>query len=216
MRAGWAELRQTLRLAVPIILGQLGQMLLPLIDAAMIGRLGVVPLAAASFGNLIVGIPMIAGFGLCVAVHVLAASAHGAGRGAEAGEVLRHGLGLAGLYGVGCGLALHFGLDLLDHLPRVAPEVIAAAKPYIRWMGWSILPMLLFTVTKNYSESLNRPWLPLAILGGSIFLNVFFNYLFIYGHLGAPALGARCPCAAMSAKLARGTQSCGSARTAAR
>ena len=83
MRAMGKELRGTLVLAVPIILGQLGQMLMPLIDAAMVGRLGVTPLAAVAFGNLVVWIPMIAGFGICVSVHVLVASAHAAGEREE-------------------------------------------------------------------------------------------------------------------------------------
>ncbi len=201
MRAMGKELRGTLVLAVPIILGQLGQMLMPLIDSAMIGRLGVVPLASVAFGNMVVWIPMIVGFGLCVAVHVLAASAHGAGRSGEAGEVLRHGLGLAAIYGLLCGVGMQFGVNALDHLPHIEPAVIAGAKPYMLWMGWSILPMLLFTVVKNYAESLNRPWLPMAVLGGCLVLNVFFNCLFIYGYLGAPQLGVAG--AALSTLLAR-------------
>jgi MATE family multidrug resistance protein len=189
MRAWWQEIRPTFALAVPIILGQLGQMLMPLIDSAMIGRLGVTPLAAVAFGTLIVWIPMIMGFGLCVAVHVLVASAAGAGRRDEAGEVLRHGLTVVVIYGGACGLFLANSTGWLDHIPRVDPHVIRAAEPFVLWMGWSTVPVLLFTAVKNYCESLGHPRLPLAILGGSLLLNIFFNYLFIFGHGGMPALG---------------------------
>lgn len=189
MRTWWKEARPTLTLAVPMIFGQLGQMLMPLIDAAMVGRLGVTPLAAVALGNLIVWIPMIAGFGICVAVHVLVASAHSSGDRVEAGEVLRHGLGLAALYGFICSALLMLGLHWLDLLPRVEPEVIAASKPFIIWISWSIIPMIGFTSVKNYCEAQNRAWLPLVVLLASVVLNVLLNIIFIYGHLGVPAMG---------------------------
>ena len=189
MRSWWNVARPTLTLAVPMIFGQLGQMLMPLIDAAMVGRLGVTPLAAVAFGNLIVWIPMIAGFGICVAVHVLAASAHASGDRAETGEVLRHGLAMAVVYGFICSALLQLGLGWLDAIPRLEPEVIAASKPFIIWIGWSIIPVIGFTVVKNYCEAQNRAWLPLAVLLGSIVLNVFLNIILIYGHWGVPAMG---------------------------
>jgi MATE family multidrug resistance protein len=190
MRPWWNQARPTLLLAVPMIIGQLGQMLMPLIDAAMVGRLGVTPLAAVAFGNLVVWIPMIAGFGICVAVHVLVASAHAAGEREEAGEILRHGLGLAAAYGFICSMFLQWGRNWLGEIPHVEPEVIAAAQPFIGWIGWSIIPVLGYTALKNYCEAKNRPWLPLAVLSASIGLNVGLNWILIFGHCGAPAMGA--------------------------
>lgn len=189
MRSWWNVFKPTLTLAVPMIIGQLGQMLMPLIDAAMVGRLGVTPLAAVAFGNLVVWIPMIAGFGICVAVQVLVASAHAAEDREEAGEVLRHGLAMALTYGLACSTFIQGALNWLDLIPRVEPEVIAAAKPFITWVGWSIIPVLGYTVIKNYCEARNRPWLPLVVLCGSVLLNVLLNWILIYGHWGAPALG---------------------------
>ena len=189
MRTFLNVLRPTLALAVPMIIGQLGQMLMPLIDAAMVGRLGVTPLAAVAFGNLVVWIPMIAGFGICVSVHVLVASAHAAGDHGEAGEVLRHGIILGAIYGLVCSVALQFGSGWLKLIPRVEPEVITAAQPFISWIGWSIISVLCYTALKNYCEARNRPWLPLVVLSASIVLNVVLNWVLIYGHLGLPALG---------------------------
>lgn len=189
MRSWWTMFKPTLALAVPMIIGQLGQMLMPLLDAAMVGRLGVTPLAAVAFGNLVVWIPMIAGFGICVAVHVLVASAHAAEDREETSEVLRHGLGMAFLYGLVCSLFIMVALNWLDLIPRVEPEVITAAKPFIAWIGWSIISVLCYTAVKNYCEARNRPWLPLVVLSASIVLNVLLNWILIYGHLGAPAMG---------------------------
>ncbi len=189
MRTWWNFFKPTLALAVPMIIGQLGQMLMPLIDAAMVGHLGVTPLAAVAFGNLVVWIPMIAGFGICVAVHVLVASAHAVDDQEEAGEVLRHGLGLAFVYGLVCSIFLTWALGWLDLIPRMEPEVVAAAKPFIAWIGWSIISVLCYTAVKNYCEARNRPWLPLVVLSGGIVLNVLLNLILIYGYCGAPAMG---------------------------
>ena len=86
------EARSTLALAIPMTAGQVGQMLLGFVDTLMVGRLGVVPLAASAFAVGIFNVLFITGLGLVAGVSVLAARAHGADRPGEAGEVLRHGL----------------------------------------------------------------------------------------------------------------------------
>lgn len=202
MRSFFQELRLTLALAVPITLGQLGQMLMPLIDAIMVKHLGgVLPLAAVAFGNLVVWIPMIAGFGICVAVHVQVASAHSANDRDEAGEVLRHGIWLSVIYGLICSTLLQIGVNYLDLIPRVDPDVITAAKPFISWIAWSIIPVLGYTSVKNYCEARNQAWLPLVVLLGSIGLNVLLNWIFIYGHCGITAMGV--PGAGLATFLSR-------------
>ena len=95
MRPWWNDAKPTLAFAVPMIMGQLGQMLMPLIDAAMVGHLGVTPLAAVAFGNLVVWIPMIAGSSAFVRGGPRAGGFSAFVRmddREEAGEVLRHGL----------------------------------------------------------------------------------------------------------------------------
>ena len=85
------EVRPTLVLALPIIVGQVSQMLMGVTDSVMIGHAGTVPLAAASFGLNVFGIFYVLGIGLMVPVAIFVARSRGAGRPGEAGEYLRHG-----------------------------------------------------------------------------------------------------------------------------
>jgi len=183
-----AESRATLRLAVPLMAGQLSQMLMGLIDSAMVGRVGVVPLAAAAFGNSLLSMPMLIGIGLLISVSVRVAQAHGAGQEAEAGEILRHGLALS----VGAGVLLAAGVSLLSfglqHFGQ-SPEVATEARTYLILMGWSLVPMLVSLALKQFSEALHHPWPPMIILLTSVGVNSALNWVLIYGNLGFPALG---------------------------
>src|ERR1051325_8724485 len=86
------EARPTLALALPIMAGTVGQMLMGLADTIMVGRVGVVPLAAAAFVNAVAHLPLVFGLGLLSSISVLTAQAFGARRLDEVGETLRHGL----------------------------------------------------------------------------------------------------------------------------
>lgn len=89
------ELRPTLVLAVPIMLGQLSQMLMSVIDSMMIGHVGTVELAACSFTGAVFGVVFMGCIGLLVPGSVLVAREHGAGRDDLAGLWLRHARALA-------------------------------------------------------------------------------------------------------------------------
>ena len=182
------ELRPTLRLALPITAGNVGQILIGLTDCIMIGRVGAVPLAASAFAGALFVVAYLLGIGILTPVAVRAAEAHGAGRPREAGETLRHGLVIAAIAStllafVLTGLSLQLGL-----FGQPAP-VAAAAQTYLVIIGWSLLPGLGFLAVKNYYEALHRPWTPLYWVLGGLGLNVFLNWVLIYGRLGAPALG---------------------------
>ena len=163
-------------------------MLMGLTDTLMVGRVGVVPLAAASFVNAVAHLPFVFALGLLTSMSVLAAQAFGARRAAEAGEVLRHGLIIA----TGAGLLSAVGLaGLRPFLDRFGqpPEVVAAAGTYLVLFGASLLPALVAQSCKQFSEAMNRPWMPTWLLLGGVGLNILLNWVLIYGHWGAPALG---------------------------
>lgn len=187
-RLGLAEARQTLALAFPIVAGFVGQMLMGISDTVMIGQVGTVPLAAAAFGHNLLNVPLVAGYGLISAVGVLAAQAYGAQRGRTSGEVLRHGLLLSLACGLATGLAFWIGRNYLGGL-RQPPEVLAEAQVYLLLVGWSMLPTLIAQALKQFSEALTQVWPPMYILLGGVLLNIFLNWVWIFGHLGFPALG---------------------------
>lgn len=183
-----AEIRRTLALAFPIIVGHLSQMLMGITDSVMIGRIGAVELAASAFANVLFTVSFITGIGILMSVSVLVARAHGAKQSRDCAEYLRHGIWL-GLGLAIAGMLLMFGAALrLDHFGQPA-EVVAAVEPYLQLIAFSLVPTLLFQVFRQFSEAVGHPWGPMAILLGGVALNVVLNWVLIYGHLGAPALG---------------------------
>jgi MATE family multidrug resistance protein len=188
MNAVYKESRDTLYLAVPIAIGQVSQMLMGITDSVMIGRTGTVPLAASAFGTGVFNIFFIIGVGLLTPVAIFASRAKGAGRHDEAGEYLRHGLLLALVSGVGeIALILLLGLHLGWF--RQPPEVLAAVNPFFLLIGFSLLPTLAYLALRQFAESMGRPWVPVLIILAGVVLNAALNWVFIYGHLGVPALG---------------------------
>lgn len=183
-----AELRETVRLAMPITAGMLSQILLGIADTAMVGKLGVTPLAACSLVNALVHIPMVLSIGILSSVGVLGANAGGSKDGSKAGEVLRHGALLAILTGLGTWASAWLALPYLDQMGQDA-EAVEASRTYLLLFSASILPAMVAHVGKQYCEALNHPWIANGILFGGVILNIFFNWILIYGNLGAPAMG---------------------------
>jgi len=182
------EIRPTLALALPIMAGMVSQMLMGLADTVMVGHVGVVPLAAAAFVNAVAHLPLVFGLGLLSSIAVLTAQAYGARRSREAGELLRHGLLLSVATGGAAMLGVFALYPLLPWLGQ-PPEVVAAARVYLLLFGVSLFPALVAHGCKQFAEALKHPWAPTLVLLGGVLLNVWLNWILIYGNWGAPALG---------------------------
>lgn len=188
MQRIFRELRPTLTLAVPITIGQVSQMLIGITDSVMIGHTGTVPLAASSFGGNIFGVFYVLGIGLMLPVAVFVSHARGAGRPDECGEYLRHGLALALGFGALETLAIGLLSTQLQWFQQ-PPEVLALVTPFFLLIGGSITPVLCYLALRQFAEAMGRPWIPMLMMLGCVGLNVFLNWVFIYGHLGFPAYG---------------------------
>ena len=183
-----SENRRTLALASPIIAGFVGQMLMGWADTIMVGRVGVVPLAACAFANTVLAVPLVFGFAVLSSVSVRASLAFGGGRARMSGEALRAGLVIGSILGICVVSAIHAALPLLPWLGQ-GPEINAACRNFLILCAWSSVPVFVTTVTKNFCEALSRPWVPFWIVIAGVSLNVGLNWIFIYGNLGAPAMG---------------------------
>ncbi|HEY5770572.1 MAG TPA: MATE family efflux transporter [Terrimicrobium sp.] len=183
-----SENRRTLALASPIIAGFVGQMLMGWADTIMVGRVGVVPLAACAFANTVLAVPLVFGFAVLSSVSVRASLAFGRGCAQRSGEALRAGLVVGGILGVCVAGAIHAALPLLPWLGQ-GPEINAACRNFLLLCAWSSVPVFITTATKNFCEALSRPWIPFWIMIAGVSLNVGLNWIFIYGNLGAPAMG---------------------------
>jgi MATE family multidrug resistance protein len=182
------ELGRLVRLGAPVVATQIGMMMLGVVDALMVGRVGVDALAAASLGNVWVVGTALAGMGLVLGIDPLVSQAHGARDAARAGLALQQGLVVAALVSVPTVAALAFteqGLLLLGQ----SPELAALAHRYTRVQIPSIPAFLLFIACRQYLQNrgLVTPamWIMIAANG----VNAGLNALLIFGHLGFPALG---------------------------
>lgn len=182
------EFFKTLKLAWPIIVGQLSHIALGVIDSAMVGRLGADPLAAVSVSVGLFSILMVFGIGVSFAISPLTAIERGAGNSVEAEKILKNGV-INGLT-VGAILVVLM-LVVAAMLPWMnqTKEVTAYAIPYLQILAVSMLPIMIFQSFRQFSEGLEIMYPALLIGLSMIPLNTFGNWLLIYGNWGFPAMG---------------------------
>ncbi|MCB0642623.1 MAG: polysaccharide biosynthesis C-terminal domain-containing protein, partial [Phaeodactylibacter sp.] len=183
----WAQVRHTLRLGWPIILGNLTQMLLGIIDSAMVGAIHSSQLAAASFVNNLITIPLILGIGLTMAISPLVANAMGEDDKDKPLRIMYNGLWIVGIVALLMAIVIHLGVDIVYHMGQ---DLIVAelSKEYLIWMGWGMVPMVLFIGMKQFADGLGKTQAPMYIALASLPINVILNYMFIFGKWGAPRL----------------------------
>jgi MATE family multidrug resistance protein len=187
-RSFWLESKATFLLALPLIVGQLGQMLMGVADTVMIGHVGVVPLAASTFANTLLMVPFLFGVGLLTSISIRVSQGRGGQRHDEVKHALRHGTWLALGFGVCIVLLILAILPFLGFLGQ-PEEVVVEAPTYLMLVAVSMVPVMVSMAWKNYGDAMNRPWLPFWILMTGVLLNVLLNWILIYGHWGMPALG---------------------------
>ncbi len=182
------EARGTVVLALPLVAGQVSQMLMGVADTLMIGRLGVIPLAAGTLAMTLVHVPLIFSIGVLVSVSIRVSQARGARDVAGARGAVRNGLYLALVLG---GLALLGGLLFRPALRMLGQDaaVAEASETYFVIVMASLVPGLVCMVFKSFADAMNRPWGAFWILLAGVGLNVVLNWVMIYGNLGLPALG---------------------------
>jgi multidrug resistance protein, MATE family len=187
-KAFTAELKETLSLAVPMTVAQVGQMLMGLTDTLVAGRLGVGALAAVAFSNTIIVTLFVSGIGMLTSIGVVGAQAHGAGNWHAKQAVLRISLWLS--TGLGLGLAMFvFLAHPWLHILGQTDLVLSTATPFLDLLVWSLVPALGYMAAKIFCDSLGRPTIPMLILYLAVLINALLNWLLVFGNWGAPRLG---------------------------
>jgi Na+-driven multidrug efflux pump len=187
-KAFQTELGATLSLAIPMMVGQFGQMLMGITDTLVLGRVGVVPLAAIGFSNTLLGTLYVGGIGVLAAVGIFAAQAHGAKLESAKVEVFRSSFWLSLFVGIATAAIVIVLLPVLNIFGEPVPVEIAA-KPYLAIVGLSLIPALGSMSAKTYCEALGKPVIPTVILYAGVILNVALNLPLVFGWFGLPALG---------------------------
>ena len=181
------ELAETLRLAVPITLTQLGQIAMMTTDLALIGRLGDAAVAAAALAHTVFFVTFTFGMGLVSAVSPLAAQAYGARNPRMVRRALRVGLWVALLISLPMMVFPLCGEQILLLLGQ-APETAHLAQRYLFGLAWGMLPALWFLAIRGFMGAVNRPQPGLWITLAAIPANAVLVYLLIHGKMGLPRL----------------------------
>lgn len=181
------EAFNTLKLAIPIIIGELAQMMLHIIDSAMVGAISYKHLAATSLVISTLNIPLVLGIGMTIAVAQMVSMAHGQNDPAKVSHYFYNGFWLCAISAVVISLSLVFGRNILYHLGQ-DPEVVKLSLPFMTLMGLSMIPMLLFMTLKQFADGLQYTRTAMLLSLCAMPINIFLNWLLIYGNLGFPRL----------------------------
>ena len=183
------HLRETMRLALPVMLARLGVLTIVTMDTAMSGHASGDDLAWYAVA-IAPQIPLLlVGIGLLMGTVVLTAQAVGAGTPERCGAIWRTALVHAAVAGAVMAIACTFGESFL--LATGQPEDIAAGGGRVLMaLGFGMPAILLYVATSFFLEGIGRPVPGMVIIIGANVLNVILNWLLIFGHGGFPALGA--------------------------
>jgi multidrug resistance protein, MATE family len=181
------EAFKTIQLAIPIIMGELAQMSLHLIDTAMVGAISYKQLAAASLVMTAANIPFVIGIGLTISVSQLVSMANGRKDHKLISHYLFNGFLLCASFAFIISAGLVFGRNILRHLDQ-DPQVVELAIPFMTLVGISIIPMLLFMTLKQFADGLEYTKTAMILSIAAMPINIFLNWLLIYGHWGFPRL----------------------------
>jgi MATE family multidrug resistance protein len=182
------EFSYNLQLAYPVIIGMLGHTLIGIVDNIMVGKLGSTELAAVSLGNSMIFVAMSLGIGFSTAITPIVAESDAENDISKIRSAFYHGLFLCTILGI-----LLFGLVLLAkpimellHQPK---EVITLAKPYIDWVAFSLVPLIIYQGYKQFADGLSLTKVSMYAIVMANILHVIINYLLIYGIWIFPKMG---------------------------
>lgn len=182
------ELRALIRLAFPVVMAELGWMMMAVVDTAMVGRLNAVAIGAVGLGSILYYTIVLFGFGLLLSMDPLVAKSFGAGDLEDCHHTLHQGIFLSVVLTIPL-MALAYALPSLLFRLHVNPATAVASGPFIRILSWGTLPLLLYACLRRYLQAIKLVRPVMFALVSANLVNWLGNWALIYGHLGFQAHG---------------------------
>jgi MATE family multidrug resistance protein len=182
------EFSYNLRLAYPVILGMLGHTLIGIVDNVMVGKLGSTELAAVSLGNSLIFVAMSLGIGFSTAITPIVAEADAENDTSKIRSAFHHGLFLCVILGFALFVVVVLAKPVMEllHQPK---EVITLAKPYLDWVAFSLVPLIIYQGYKQFADGLSMTKISMYAIVMANILHVIINYCLIYGVWIFPKMG---------------------------
>src|SRR5256885_9297959 len=184
------EFRPTIRLALPLVIAEVGWMTMGIVDTIMVGRLpnSAVAIGATGLGQSLYNSVVIFGGGLLLGMDTLVSHAYGREDHRDARRWLVNGLCIAFLLTP----ILMLGVSLwptLMQLFGISPELVDPMRPFLRALNWGTLPLLTYFGLRRYLQAINVVYPIMFALISANVANAFGDWVLIYGHLGFRAMG---------------------------
>jgi MATE family multidrug resistance protein len=180
--------KRNLYLAFPVVLSQIGQVLVGLVDNMMVGHAGTVELAASAFANNVFVIGMFFGMGITYGITPLVGKAFGNGKSDQVIIWLKNGI-ITHLIAAVFLSFIMFGLYFLLPFMGQTDDVLNASKPYYLLLCASYIPFMLFFSIKQFFEGIGNTKIAMQITLTANLINIVLNYILIFGKFGFPELG---------------------------
>ncbi len=183
------EISAILKLSGPVMAGRVGAILIITVDVAMCGYAGTKELAYYGLANGPHVTVLLIGIGSILPIAILTASSDGAGNTRNCGKIWRVGLIHALVLGITLGFLLQFGEEFFRLVGQSA-DLSEGGGRVLAMHGLGLAGLLCMIATSLFMEGLQRPVPAMVISIGSNFVNLYLNWVFIFGNHGAPAMGA--------------------------
>lgn len=181
--------RSTLKLGVPLCIGQIGVILVGFADTLMVGHYGTNDLASVSFVNNLFNLVIIGLLGFSYGITPIIGALFARQKYDEAGAAFRNALIANALFGILLTVVMGCAYFFIDRFGQ-PDELLPIIRPYYLVILASIVFVALFNAMRQFADSLLRPSVGMWILISGNAVNIVFNYLLIYGKCGMPELGA--------------------------
>jgi MATE family multidrug resistance protein len=181
------HIASTLTLAIPVIIGQLGLIMMGVVDSLMVGELGADYLAAAALANHVVILILIIGLGVSMAVTPLVAISIGARKLDDSQILFKQSLIVNIIFGIIMTMLILIASELIPYLNQ-PPLVVKYASSYTKILAISIIPWMIYQSYKQFIEGLSITKPPMVVTIIANIVNAFVNWILIFGNLGFPKL----------------------------
>lgn len=175
-------------LAWPLVLANLAWIAMGIVDTMMVGRVSAEAIGAVSLGGVIFSVTAIFGSGVMLGMDALVPQAFGSGDITGCHRWLWNSLYLGLPLSVLLMVAMWISIPPLGAV-GINPNVLKLAVPYLEVLAWSVLPVVLYAAFRGYLLGMNLVKPVMFAMVSANLVNAAGNWVLIFGHLGAPAMG---------------------------